>query len=219
MSRPATQLEMEPLYGFSHALLKIAYGICFRGEITGLENLPTEGGYIVASNHASLLDPPIVGLYLPRQVGFFARRTLWKPGLASWWLTGVGTIPVDRDGGTDVTAIKRVLQTLKAGKVVILFPEGTRSPDGQLQPPKAGVGLIACRSQVPVVPARIFGSDEAFGRGGKLRLGTPVSVAYGRPLLPADYDDPTEGKERYQSAAEKIMTAIEKLELPPESAI
>jgi 1-acyl-sn-glycerol-3-phosphate acyltransferase len=126
MSRARTQLEMEPLYGFSHALLRIAYGICFRGEITGLENLPAEGGYIVASNHASLLDPPIVGLYLPHQVGFFARRTLWKPGLASWWLSGVGTIPVDRDGGTDVAAIKRVLQALSQEKVVILFPEGTR---------------------------------------------------------------------------------------------
>ena len=219
MSRAATQLEMEPLYGLSHALLRIAYGICFRGEITGLENLPRTGGYIVASNHASLLDPPIVGLYLPRQVGFFARRTLWKPGLAAWWLTGVGTIPVDREGGADVAAIRRVLQALQKERVVILFPEGTRSSDGRMQTPKPGIGLIACRAQIPVVPARIFGSEEAFGRGGKVRLGTPVSVAYGTPLLPAEYDDPSAGKERYQRAADKIMGAIEKLELPPESAI
>jgi 1-acyl-sn-glycerol-3-phosphate acyltransferase len=209
---------MEPLYGFSHAIMKIVYEILFRGEIVGLENLPAKGGYIVASNHASHLDPPVVGLYLPQQVAFFARKTLWKPGFASWWLDGVGTIPVDRDGGTDVTAIKRVLQTLKMGKVVILFPEGTRSRDGKLQHPKPGIGLLACRTGVPVVPARVFGSFDAFGRDGKLRLGTPISVRYGWPLKPEDYDRPDDGKERYARAAERIMDAIARIE-PPSSPV
>ncbi len=107
-----------------------------------------------------------------------------EAGIASWWLDAVGCIPVDRDGGTSLDAIKRVLAALREEKVIILFPEGTRSPDGTLQPPKAGVGLLACRAHVPVVPARIFGSAEAFGRGGKLRLGTPVSVTYGQALQP-----------------------------------
>ncbi|MDE3085058.1 MAG: 1-acyl-sn-glycerol-3-phosphate acyltransferase, partial [Verrucomicrobiota bacterium] len=124
----------------------------------------------------------------------------------------VGTIPVDREGG-DVAAIKRVLHAIKDGKIIILFPEGTRSPDGRLQSAKPGVGLIACRTQVPVVPARIFGSFEAFGRGGKMRLGTPVSVTFGQPLMPSDYDDATADKEqRYQLASEKIMAAIAALE-------
>src|SRR5476649_1976843 len=110
----------------------------FRGDVVGLGNLPAEGGYIVAANHASHLDPPIVGLFLARQVSFFARKTLWRPGLASWWLDGVGTIPVDRDGGSDIGAIKRVVQALAGGRAVILFPEGTRSPDNRLQAPKPG---------------------------------------------------------------------------------
>jgi len=215
MSRPHPQLEMEPLYGFCHAVIKTIYGLAFRGETEGLEHLPGAGGYIVAANHASHLDPPLVGLHLPRQVSFFARKTLWKPGLASWWLDGVGTIPVDRDGGADVAAIKRVLQVLRQGKVVILFPEGTRSPDGRLQAPKPGIGLIACKTGVPVVPARVFNSANAFGRGGRIRLGTPVDVTYGRPLLPADYDHPEDGKERYQRAAERIMAAIARLGPPP----
>lgn len=214
MSGPHPQLEMEPLYGFSHSLIRIVYEIFFRGEIAGLENLPARGGYIVASNHVSLLDPPIVGLYLPQQVAFFARKTLWKPGFASWWLDNVGTIPVDRDGGTDVAAIKRVLQTLRQGKVVILFPEGTRSKDGRLQPPKPGIGLLACRTGVPVVPARVFGSFDAFGRDGRLHLGVPVSVQYGRPLEPAEYDRPEDGKERYVRAAERIMAAIARIAPP-----
>jgi 1-acyl-sn-glycerol-3-phosphate acyltransferase len=76
------------------------------------------------------------------------------------------------------------------------------------------VGFIACHTLVPVVPARIFGSFEALGKGGSLRLGAPVSVAYGRPLLPSDYDDPAAGKARYQIAADRIMAAIAQLEIP-----
>lgn len=113
-----------------------------------------------------------------------------------------------------MTAIKRVLQALKQEKPVILFPEGTRSPDGGLQAPKPGVGLIACRTGVPVVPARIFGSFTAFGKEGRLRLGTPVSVVFGKPLQPAAYDHPADGKERYQRASERIMAAIAGLEEP-----
>jgi len=205
---------MDPVYGFFYGLCRLAHQMFFRGDVVGLENLPAEGGYIVAANHASLLDPPIVGQFLPRQVSFFARKTLWKPGIAAWWLTAVGTIPVDRDGGTSLDAIKRVLQALSRGKVVILFPEGTRSLNGELQQAKPGVGLLACKARVPVVHARIFGSFEAFGRGGVMRLGSPVSVAYGPPLSPADYDHPEDGKERYARTAARIMEAITRIEAP-----
>jgi 1-acyl-sn-glycerol-3-phosphate acyltransferase len=156
----------------------------------------------------------MVGQFLPRQVAFFARKTLWKPGIAAWWLDAVGTIPVDRDGGTSLDAIKRVLQALARGKVVIMFPEGTRSPNGELQPAKPGIGLLACKAHVPVVPARIFGSFEAFGRGGRMRLGSPVSVTYGKPLSPENYDHPEDGKERYARAAQRIMEAITRIEAP-----
>jgi 1-acyl-sn-glycerol-3-phosphate acyltransferase len=207
-------LKMEPMYGFCHYVLRQVYGMFFRGEVRGVEHLPRTGGFLIASNHASHLDPPFVGCQVQLQIAFFARKTLWKPGLASWWLTKVGTIPVDRDGGADVTAIKRVIQSLKRERPVILFPEGTRSPDGQLQSPKPGVGMMASRTQVPVVPARIFHSSAAFGKDGKLRLNTPVSVVFGKPLQPADYDDPNDGKERYQRASERIMAAIAQLEEP-----
>lgn len=219
MKRLIDQLQMEPMYGFSHYLIRQFYETMFRGEAYGLENLPENGGFLIASNHASHLDPPFVGCQLSQQVCFFARKTLWKPGLASWWLNAVGTIPVDRDGGTDVTAIKRVMHALKNNKVIILFPEGTRSPDGNLHAAKPGVGLLACRTGVPVVPTRVFGSYKAFGRDGKLRLGTPVSVVFGPPLSPADYDDPSAGKERYLQASQRIMAAIGKLQLPGETVV
>lgn len=209
------QSRMEPVYGFFHYLVTVFYQVCFRGEVAGQENLPRDGAFLIAANHLSFLDPPLIGSQVPRQLCFFARKTLWKPGVAAWWLDAVGTIPVDRDGGQDVSALKRVLRALKDNKGLILFPEGTRSPDGQLQAPKAGVGFIVCKSQVPVVPARIFGSFEAFGKGVKFpRLGTPVSVVFGRPLPPSAYDDPGAGKDRYQVASERIMAEIAKIEPP-----
>lgn len=220
MSEAFPQTQMEPVYGVCHYLLALGHDVFFRGNVAGQENLPTDGAFLIAANHLSFLDPPFIGSKVPRQLCFFARKTLWKPGVAAWWLDAVGTIPVDRDGGQDVSALKRVLKSLKDNKGLILFPEGTRSPDGQLQEPKAGVGFIVCKSQVPVVPARIFGSYEAFGKGVKFpRLGTPVSVVFGRPLPPAAYDDPAAGKDRYQVASERIMAAVAKLHLPRETVI
>ncbi len=215
MNRAFPQVEMEPVYGFCHYLITVFADACFRGEYHGMEHLPRDTAFLIAANHASFMDPPFIGCRVPRQIAFFARKTLWKPGFPAWWLDTVGTIPVDRDGGQDVSAIKRVLKALKDGKALILFPEGTRSPDGQLQSAKAGVGLLACKTQVPVIPARIFGSFEAYGKGVKIpRFGTPVSVVFGAALPPAAYDDPASGKERYQIASERIMRAVAALELP-----
>ena len=214
MSRRHAQLDMEPIYGFFHSLCRLAHQMFFRGDVSGLENLPKSGGYIVAANHASLLDPPMVGQFLNRQAAFFARKTLWKPGIAAWWLDAVGTIPVERDGGTSLDAIRRVLRALSEGKVVIMFPEGTRSADGALQSAKPGVGMLSCKAQVPVVPARIFGSFEAYGRDGGLHMGSPVAVSFGKPLSPAEYDLPNDGKERYSNAAARFMEAIDRLDAP-----
>jgi 1-acyl-sn-glycerol-3-phosphate acyltransferase len=115
--------------------------------------------------------------------------------------------------------MKKTIATLTAGNVVILFPEGTRSPDGHIQTAKPGVGMIACKARVPVVPARIFGSFDAFGREHRIPRPHPVSYVIGRPLLPKDFDDPASGKQRYQLASEKIMSAITALELPQRPSI
>ena len=214
MSQSFRQVEMQRVYGFFHYLATAVYGMFFRGDIVGLHHLPAKGSFLIAANHASFLDPPLIGSQVPRQIAYFARKTLWVGGFASWWLDEVGTIPVDRDGGQDVSAIKRVLKALKEDKGLILFPEGTRTSNGCLQEPKAGVGLIACRAQVPVVPARIFGSFEAYGKGQPLRLGTPVTIVFGEPIPPAVYDDPAAGKERYQIASTRIFEHITQLTKP-----
>ena len=218
MNRRYEHASMDWLYALCHYFIIGFYDIVFRGEVAGLEHIPRTGPFLIAANHASHLDPPIIGSQVPRQIAFFARKSLWKPGIGSWWMDSVGCIPVDRDG-SDLAAIKRVLQTLKTGKALILFPEGTRSPDGTLQPPKGGVGLIAAKTRVPVLPVRIFNSHVAFGKDGKFRIGTPVSVTFGPLLQPEDYDFPEAGKDRYQRTSEKIMSAIAALKAHPSTVV
>ncbi len=218
--RRYAQGAMDRLYGFCHYMIVVAYDMFFRGEVAGQEHLPPDGPFVIASNHASFLDPPLVGCQVPRQMCFFARKSLWKGGLASWWLDGVGTIPVDREGGGDVSSIKRVLRALGDGRVLIMFPEGTRSMGDSFLPAKPGVGMILCRTRVPVVPARIFGSHLALGRGGPLHLGQPVSIVFGKPMTVDTYDPgPSAGSERYQRASERIMEAVAGLHEPSPAVI
>ncbi len=214
MPHQTDYLKMTPFYGFFHYLCKGVYDAFFRGEVVGTENIPTGGPYLIASNHMSHLDPPLVGAQVPRQMRFFARRTLWSNRVASWWLDNTETIPVDRDGG-DIGAIKRVLQAIQEDRAIVLFPEGTRSMDGQLQKPKAGVGLMACKTGAPVVPCRVYGSFQAFGKGAKIpHLGVPVTVVFGKPIPASEYDAPEAGKERYQVVSNRIFERIAALPMP-----
>lgn len=219
MTRTPDHLTMTPFFGFFHSLARIIYLMWFRGEVAGLENFPTDGPFLIASNHASYLDPPFVGSQVPRQMRFFARRSLWDNRAAAWWLDQVETIPVERATG-DVGAIKRVLQALHEDRVIVLFPEGTRSLDGRLQKPKAGVGMMACKSGVPVVPCRVYGSFAAFSKGSSIpHFGTPITVVFGPPISAREYDDPGAGKARYETAAQRIMDRIAALPEPAYAVI
>jgi len=191
------------------------------GEVEGMENIPSEGPVILAVNHASHFDPPLIGCLLRRKINFFARKTLWFSKAASWWLDSVGTIPVDRDGDSDIKAMKATLNTLKKGGLLSLFPEGTRSPDGNLQTAKPGIGLIAAKSQAVVIPCRIFNSNQVLSKGKILpNFNLSVHMRYGKPLPPAEYDPGREaGKQRFQVIADRIMAEIAKLTRPRPAAI
>lgn len=211
---------MKFCYGGGHFLSGVFFDLFFRGDVSGTEWIPETGPFIIAANHASFLDPPAIGCRVPREMHYFARKTLFKPGLPAKILHAVNTIPVDLESESDVSSLKAVFRLLKNGEGILLFPEGTRSPTGELQTPQAGVGMIACKSKAPVVPARIFGSFEAFGRNQRSpRYNTPVDVAFGPPLAFADYNVEGKGKERYQAVSEVIMEAISRIPPPPKDTV
>ncbi len=214
MPRTPDQLFMTWFYGFFHYVARGLHEAFFRGEVAGTGHIPAAGPFLIAANHASNLDPPLVGSQVARQMRFFARRTLWNNRILGWWMDRVECIAVDRDSG-DIGAIKRVLQALHEDRAIVLFPEGTRTLTGRLQKPKAGVGLLACKTGAPVVPCRVYGSFEAFGKGATIpRFGTPVNIVFGPPVTAAEYDDPAAGKERYQVASQRIFDRIAALPRP-----
>ncbi len=214
MPRIPDQLALTWFYSFFHYVARGIHEAFFRGEVVGTGHIPSGGPYLIAANHASNLDPPLVGCQVARQMRFFARRTLWHNRILGWWMDRIECIAVDRDSG-DVGAIRKVLQALKEDRAIVLFPEGTRTLTGRLQKPKAGVGLMACKTGAPVVPCRVYGSFEAFGKGTSIpRFGTPVDIVFGPPVTAAEYDDPAAGKERHQIASQRIFDRIAALPRP-----
>ncbi|MDR1818604.1 MAG: 1-acyl-sn-glycerol-3-phosphate acyltransferase [Puniceicoccales bacterium] len=179
-----------------------------RLDVSGLANVPP-GASIIACNHQSFLDPPLVGSSLPRETFFFARKTLFRNPVLGWILRTCNTIPVDRDGGSDVAAFKRVFSILRGGRSLLMFPEGTRSRDGQLQEAQAGIGLIACKTRVPVVPVRVFGARDMLPRGSFFpRSGARLSVVFRPPIQPDAYDPGAKHPERFLEASRRIMREI-----------
>jgi 1-acyl-sn-glycerol-3-phosphate acyltransferase len=155
------------------------------------ERLPDDGAFILAGNHVSFLDPPFFGLACKREAFYMARDTLFRNPVANWILRSWHCVPINRDKG-DIGAMRTVLRMLSEGKAVLMFPEGTRSQDGELQEPRAGIGMVAARANVPILPMRIFGTDRALPRGASLPRPVKVEIKFGEPFLyplPANFED------------------------------
>lgn len=204
---------VKPLYRVGWNLCSGFFNTLFPIEGYESHHVPKEGPFLLAANHASYLDPPGIGVCFRRPIHYFARESLFR-GFAGPILRGVNAVPVSRDG-SDLTAIRRVLEVLKAGEGLLLFPEGTRSPDENFLEPRRGIGLLACKGQVPVIPARLFNTHRAMGRGRKPVIGTPVQVRFAAPLLPEEFDPGRKDKTRFDTAAERIMNAIRAIQEPP----
>jgi 1-acyl-sn-glycerol-3-phosphate acyltransferase len=170
-----------------------------------------EGGCIVASNHVSFLDPPLIGCAFRFPIYYFARRTLFDHPVAGYILPRVNALPVNQER-PEISILKRIISLLKEGERVLIFPEGERSWDGQLKREgQPGVGMIVSKAGVPVLPMRLFGPEQVLPRGAKRPRRHPVTLVVGEPI---QFDDLFGQKERYQRIAERIMDAIS--ELSPE---
>lgn len=189
----------------------------FRARFYGADRVPRTGPVILAANHASYLDPPLIGAGLPRLVHFLARNDLFDSRLLGALLRSWQVVPVDRDGA-GAAGLKAILDRLLAGGAILLFPEGTRSPDGRLQPARPGIGLIIAKSTCPVVPVRVFGTFEAWGRHQRRPRLRRLAVTYGAPLDFAEQRAEARAAPRarlkaiYQEIAEALMARIAALQ-------
>ncbi|MCS6861502.1 MAG: 1-acyl-sn-glycerol-3-phosphate acyltransferase [Abditibacteriales bacterium] len=198
------------LHSVGAVVVKSSLRVFCRWQVVGKENVPRAGGAIVACNHVSYLDPPVVGAaMLPRRLYYMARDDLFRVPLLSALIRRLGAFPVRR-GTADRGALRMTLQLLKAGEMVLMFPEGTRSPDGTLQPPELGIAYLVAHARVPVVPVAVVGTHKVLPRGAFLPRPAPVQVRIGKPFT---FDDlaPRPSREALRRVAERIMLEIGRL--------
>jgi 1-acyl-sn-glycerol-3-phosphate acyltransferase len=207
---------MNPYYLTTILFSDLCLKELFNGKIYGQENIPRSGPFIVVPNHLSHLDPPLVGAaFRKRELMFLARKTLFKPGFWNWLLSHINVIPVDKENAADISAIKKTLTLLKNGLGIVIFPEGTRSLDGNFGPAQPGIGFLACKSQVPVIPVRIFGTYEILKKYSTLPNIRHISnIVIDKPLLPEQYDRFQLSKERYLLTADYILDQIKQIQEP-----
>jgi 1-acyl-sn-glycerol-3-phosphate acyltransferase len=167
---------------------------------------------ILAMNHQSYFDPPLAGNAADRAIYYLARRSLLNVPVLRWLLPKLNVIPVNQEG-IDRSALKALIQVVRAGHGALVFPEGSRTLDGNLQPGLPGIGLVIAKTLAPVVPMRIFGAHEALPRGrGRLRL-HPITVVVGEPIYFTAADVEAAGKDAYARISQRVMDAIAELRL------
>ena len=188
----------------------------FRVRVTGRENIPRRGGVLLISNHASYLDPVLLGIVFPRPLYFFARSDLFQHRLFGGLIRTLHAFPVHLHK-LDKDAIEHAVKELTRGKTVVVFPEGTRSRTGALRSGQAGAGFLAVKAKVSVLPVYLRGAYNAFPPGAKMIRPKKVSIHFGEPLSFHSHDHDTtlahHGRRQacYQRIADQMMEAIEKI--------
>jgi len=200
------------LYWFGHFLSTTLFRLLGKWRVYGRENVPSVGGAVIAANHTSYLDPPVVGVGLRRPCFYMGKKELFDVPFLGWAIRRTGCFPVDRDH-PDTKVIRFAVDLLKQGNLLCIFPEGGRSPDGKLMVEEAGIGpaLIANRAGVPVIPAYIEGTFKSYPTGGKLPRRANISITYGEPLDAASAEGGKASKAELQEITTRVMAAIAQL--------
>ena len=171
-------------YWSARIVCRVFCAVCFRFRVYGKRNVPDTGGVILACNHQSFLDPVFCGVGLRRRLNYVARESLFQHKFFAWLIRSLNAIPIGRHK-VDISTMKEIIARLKAGRVVCLYPEATRTPDGRIAPFKGGFGLLCRRAQVPVVPVLLDGAFECWPRNRRMFSAGAVTVCYGEPVTPA----------------------------------
>ncbi len=178
------------------------YNLFFSIEIKGKENFPKRGSFIVASNHLSYLDPPTIGYVCPRKLYFFAKSSLFKIKVFSNLIKLLGAIPLERESEISLS-LRKGLEILKKGEGIVIFPEGTRSKDGLIKEGKPGIGFLTIKSNAPIIPVKLEGTNKALPFDGKFIRIKKIKVIIGKPI----YFE----KESYKKISEEVMKIIKNL--------
>lgn len=192
-------------YSFLRNLCRIFYIIVYRITVIGEENIPKEkSGYIIASNHVSNNDPPVVGITFKGKYTFMAKEELFhKNPIFTWLITKLGAFPVKRGAKDGAQAIQKALESLKNGRIFVIFPEGTRSKDGELGRAKSGVTLVAAQAKVPVVPV--------FIKYGRKKFRREIQISIGERIPAECFDVDIEDRKMLKQVSATIMDEIAKL--------
>ena len=210
---------VEPRHGFVYRLMYGSYGVLFRLgglQIHGVENVPMEGPVIIAPNHASLFDPPLVGCTVPRKVTTMGKAELFEKKtfgfkILGWIIRRMGSFPVKR-GAPDRRALRMAMRVLQKGEALVIFPEGTRTRSGELGPAEPGVALIAHSTKAPVVPMYLQGTVAALSPlQPRFRLIHPA-VYFGKPLHFEEEYARKADRETLEAIGARIMSEIARLE-------
>ena len=205
----------EPRYTVEEALSKDAIfsaPIKATFRILHRERMIQSGPVIVAMNHQSFFDPLLGGNACDRPIYFLAKKSLMNMPLLGWLLPKLNVIPVNLEGN-DRSALKALIRILRGGDAALVFPEGSRTPDGNLQPALPGLGLVIAKTRAPVVPMRIFGAFDAWPIGGKIHLGPRITIVVGEPIHFTAADLQPTGKDVYARLSQRVMDAIATLHL------
>jgi 1-acyl-sn-glycerol-3-phosphate acyltransferase len=200
-------------YWFGYHLSRWLARLFFGFRVIHRERVIQTGPVILAVNHQSFLDPPLAGNACDRAIYFLAKKSLMNVPILGWLLPKLNVIPVNLDG-IDRSALKALIRILGAGGCALVFPEGTRTPDGALQPALPGVGLVIAKTRAPVVPMRIFGAYDAWPIHGKIHLWRKITIVVGEPIHFSEADVAGDGKDRYARLSQRVMDAIGALQLP-----
>jgi len=201
---------MQQRMTFWYSLSKAIAKTFFSYRVIGAENMIEEGPCIIAANHCSYLDPPLVGVACKRAIHYLARKSLLDVPVLGPILPQLNVIPVDQKNA-DRSALIGAIRVVKNGGAVLIFPEGSRSPDGRLQPAQPGIGMIVAKTWAPVVPVRVSGSFEAFPRKRGLPRRVPITVVVGKVLRFNEIV--VDGRDAYQKTSDRIMDAVARLSL------
>lgn len=167
-------------------------------------------GVILAPNHASYLDPPLLGISLKRRVTYLAKEYLFRHLFVGWVLRSIGAYPI-KTRADDFRSIRDLIRILQGGHCIVVFPEGTRSVDGHFKEPEGGVGFLAMKSKAHVVPVYIEGSYDAFPKGAKGFRCRPIKVYFGDAFIPAENPEFLNTGDDYSAVSQKIMQEIKVL--------